>query len=86
MDTGKVGACIQSHATAGEVEQSQKIGERLQVQETPTMFINGRLLNGARPWETLDSVIKLELSRPSDIALPETGSAHGTGNPAMVSK
>jgi protein-disulfide isomerase len=86
MDTGKVGACTQSRATASEVEQSQKTGERLQVQETPTMFINGRLLNGARPWETLDSVIKLELLRPSDIALPEDGGAHGTDKPATLLK
>ncbi len=76
MDTAKIGACMQSHTTAAEVEHSQKLGESLQVQETPTMFINGRMLNGARPWDTLQSVIKLELSRPADITLPGNGSTH----------
>ena len=66
---------MQSRATEGEVEQSQKAGERLQVQETPAMFINGRLLSGALPWETLQTIIKIELSRPADIIVP--GSVSG---------
>ncbi len=70
VDTAKATACMESHATAKQVEQSQKLGAELQVQETPTMFINGRLLNGALPWETLQSVIKVELARPADIELP----------------
>jgi protein-disulfide isomerase len=70
MDTAKIGTCMASHVTASEVERSQKLGEELGVQETPTMFIDGRLLSGALPWETLQSVIKAELARPADIEVP----------------
>jgi protein-disulfide isomerase len=79
MDTGKVGACMQSHATAAEVEASQQLGASLGVEETPTMFIDGRLLSGALPWQTLQSVIKVELARPADIEMP---SEKKTGEPA----
>ena len=72
MDTVKIGACMQTRATADEVERSATLGHVLQVQETPTMFINGRLLNGALPWDTLQSVIKIELARPSDIVIPSS--------------
>lgn len=70
MDAAKVGACMQSHATAGEVERSQKLGASLGVEETPTMFVDGRLVTGALPWGTLQSVIKVELARPADIQMP----------------
>lgn len=72
LDTGKISSCVQTHVTADEVEKSQKLGEELGVQETPTMFIDGRLLSGALPWATLQSVIKVELARPADIEVPGT--------------
>lgn len=86
MDTTKIGSCMQSHATAAEVEQSEKIGRQLQVQETPTMFINGRSLNGALPWDTLQAVIKIELSRPADIVVPTAGSGQSINKSSAISK
>jgi hypothetical protein len=32
------------------------------------MFINGRMIPSALPWDALDMVIKMELNRPSDAA------------------
>jgi protein-disulfide isomerase len=86
MDTAKVGTCMQNRSTAGEVEKDQRSGERLQVQETPTIFINGRELSGARPWETLDSVIRLELSRPADILIQEPKNGDKADKPSSFLK
>ena len=78
---------MQAHATANEVEQSEKLGQQLGVEETPAMFINGRLLSGALPWPTLQSVIKVELDRPADIEAPSA--VHGgteTGKSAPTAR
>jgi predicted DsbA family dithiol-disulfide isomerase len=56
-----------SHATASEVNASQQAGQELQISRTPTLFVNGRMVPGAVPWEQLDTVIKLELNRPKDL-------------------
>jgi len=69
LDASKISACLDSHAAAQEVRTYQDTGELLQVQQTPTLFINGRMLSGAVPWETIDAVIKLELNRPKDISI-----------------
>jgi protein-disulfide isomerase len=69
LDVTKIGACIDSHATAGVVEKNEQIGKLLQVQETPTLFVNGRMLAGAVSWDTLEAVIKIELDRPKNMTL-----------------
>jgi hypothetical protein len=30
------------------------------------MFVNGRMIAAALPWDALETVIKMELNRPSD--------------------
>lgn len=67
IDTGKVAACIDSHATAGMVNADIEKGRELQVQQTPTSFVNGRTVGGALPWKSIDGLIQLELNRPKDI-------------------
>ena len=67
MDEAKVGACIDTHETAKQVEESLKTGRILQVQQTPTFFINGRTVPGSVDWKTLDAVIQIELNRPKEI-------------------
>jgi protein-disulfide isomerase len=67
LDVAKIGSCMASHATASEVEKNQSAGQALQVQQTPTLFVNGRMLSGAVPWTTLDAVFKLELNRPKEM-------------------
>lgn len=68
LDPTKISACLASNATAGEVDAGQKAGQELQISRTPTLFINGRMVPGAVPWEQLDTVIKMELNRPKQIA------------------
>lgn len=84
VDEAKVGACIDHHSTAGEVEHSIKAGQALQIETTPTLYINGRTIPGAFPWKTLDAVMQIELNRPKEIPAPNqekgmtvSGSADG---------
>jgi protein-disulfide isomerase len=72
LDEGKVGACIDSHATADEVKASLKAGTGLGIQQTPTFFINGRMVSGAVPWNNLDAIVQLELNRPREIPGPDS--------------
>jgi len=67
LDVPQVSSCMANHATAQEVSQNQQIGAALQISQTPTIFVNGRTLSGAVPWQTLDNVIKMELNRPKEI-------------------
>ncbi len=70
LDSDKIAACMSSHATAAQVAASEAKGELLQVQQTPTFFINGRLVGSALRWEALDGLIQYELNRPKAISLP----------------
>ena len=70
LDTGKIGACLDSHAKADEVRESLKAGEALGIQQTPTFFLNGRMIGGALPWKNLDPILQLELNRPKEVPGP----------------
>lgn len=68
LDLPAVGSCIDTHATAQEVNRSLQAGRALEIQQTPTIFVNGRTISGAVAWPTLDKVIQMELNRPKEIA------------------
>lgn len=72
VDTAKVESCLNTHATATEVEESLRAGRELQVQQTPTSFINGRLVPGTVNSQNLAALIQLELDRPKEIPAPGT--------------
>lgn len=72
LDAAKVSACLDSHATAEEVKESLKAGTGLGIQQTPTFFINGRMVSGAVPWNNLDAIVQLELNRPREIPAPDS--------------
>jgi protein-disulfide isomerase len=61
LDVGRASSCMDNHAAAAEIDQSIRAGEELQIQQTPTFFINGRPANGAISWATLDALIQMEL-------------------------
>jgi protein-disulfide isomerase len=67
VDAGKVKACIDSRAPKDIVEASLKEGRSLDVVQTPTFFLNGRMVPGALPWKSLDTLIQMELNRPSSV-------------------
>lgn len=70
VDPVKVGACTDQHATAGLVNTGLQAGQELSVQQTPTSFVNGRLVSGALKADDLSSIINLELSRPASVPAP----------------
>ncbi len=60
-----LGACVDARATEAEVDRSIAEGRDLGVNSTPTMFINGRPLAAAVPWENLKAIIDFELKYQS---------------------
>jgi protein-disulfide isomerase len=74
LDGTKLTACIDSHASAAAVEQSLRAGQALQIEQTPTMFVNGRTVGGSIAWAQLESLINMELRRPAQVPGPPLGS------------
>lgn len=66
-DTTKVGTCLDSHAMRAKVEESVARGRPLGIEQTPTFFLNGRTVPGALKWAALNTLIQMELNRPSYI-------------------
>lgn len=65
LDAGKFNACLDSSKYRQKVQSAIEEGTRFGVSSTPTVFINGRVVNGAQPFEAFASVIDEELSRSS---------------------
>jgi protein-disulfide isomerase len=63
LDAAAFGACLDSSKHGERVRDGVAQGTRLGVNSTPTIYINGRMLSGAQPYETFASVIDEELSR-----------------------
>ena len=70
LDAAKINACMDDKTIAGEVEKSMALGHDLQVSATPTMFINGRKLEGALQWEVLSQLLQIELDHKAAEAKP----------------
>jgi len=61
LDMDMLSKCMASGETEAEVDQSIRLGQSLSVNQTPTMFINGRRVAGASQWNDLKFVIDYEL-------------------------
>lgn len=70
MDVAALESCMDKHATAQRVKESEQAGEMLQISQTPTLFINGRMASGAYSWDALNTIIQMELHRPKEIPGP----------------
>jgi protein-disulfide isomerase len=68
LDGMLLSRCIESKSTAPEVNASVAVGTSLGLNATPTLFINGRKLEGAVPWETVQAIIKAELDHQAAAA------------------
>lgn len=51
IDHDKLAACIDSKASMSRIEENKREGEKLEINSTPTSFINGRIVVGAPPPE-----------------------------------
>jgi protein-disulfide isomerase len=65
MDSAKFDACLDSTKYQQKVQDAINVGTRLGVSSTPTVYINGRLVSGAQPFEVFAAVIDEELARTS---------------------
>lgn len=63
LDTDKFNACLDSGKFAAAISEDMELGTKLGVQSTPTIFINGRPVVGAQPFEYFQAVIDEELAR-----------------------
>jgi protein-disulfide isomerase len=63
LDATKFNACLDSGKFAEIIKEDMEYGTKLGVGSTPTIFINGRPLLGAQPFEVFQSVIDEELAR-----------------------
>jgi len=68
IDGMQLARCIESKATDPEVKGSMAVGTSLSINSTPTIFVNGRRIEGAAPWENLQALIKLEIDHQSKAA------------------
>jgi protein-disulfide isomerase len=63
LDTARFNACLDTSKHAEVVRNGVAEGTRLGVNSTPTVFVNGRRVAGAQPYETFAAVIDEELGR-----------------------
>lgn len=86
LDGGQLQACMVSKETEQEVNASVAIGQSLGVNQTPTVFVNGRKLAGVTNWSDMKFVIDYEIEYQKtaknagedcgcDVKLPQFGGA-----------
>ncbi len=63
LDAAKFNACVDSAKYGDRVREGVAQGSRLGVNSTPTLYINGRMLSGAQPYEIIAAIIDEELAR-----------------------
>lgn len=63
LDMKAFNACFDSHKYRKQIEAAKKDAESIGVQTTPTFFVNGQMILGAKPYEEFKAVIEDELAR-----------------------
>ena len=61
IDSIQLARCMDSKETEGDVQAEVDEGKKLQVNQTPMIFINGRRLTGAVEWPNIKAVIDYEI-------------------------
>jgi protein-disulfide isomerase len=83
LDSMQLGRCTESKSTDAEINKEVAEGHTLQISATPTVFLNGRKLEGGLPWPTMEQLINLELEHQAkaresadkccEVSLPKIG-------------
>ncbi|MBI3493676.1 MAG: thioredoxin domain-containing protein [Acidobacteria bacterium] len=65
LDPARFNACVDSHKYKGRVDADINDGNDAGVDGTPAIFINGRMVSGAQPFDVFKKIIdeELELKR-----------------------
>jgi protein-disulfide isomerase len=63
LDAAKFNTCLDTAQYGDRVQEQMGIGTGLGVGSTPTVFINGRLVSGAQPYDVFTTIIDEELER-----------------------
>ncbi len=63
LDAAKFSACLDTAKYGDRVQEQMGVGTSLGVSSTPTVFINGRLVSGAQPYDVFTTIIDEELER-----------------------
>jgi protein-disulfide isomerase len=61
IDAAQLSKCIDSKATEEEIDKTKAEGRDLEVNSTPTLFVNGRRMTGTLQWQDLKRVIDYEI-------------------------
>jgi protein-disulfide isomerase len=61
LDTAAFSACTTSKEAMADVDQTLAMGTALEINQTPTIFVNGRKLAGTMDWANLKLVIDYEI-------------------------
>ena len=63
LDTARFNGCVDTRAHQADVAADVNAGNALGVSGTPAFFINGRMLDGAQPYDAFAAIIDDELTR-----------------------
>jgi protein-disulfide isomerase len=61
IDAVKLSQCMDTKATEAEVNQDQMEGQKLEINGTPTLFVNGRRIDRTIDWANLKNIIDYEI-------------------------
>jgi protein-disulfide isomerase len=63
LDAQQIANCAATAETAARVKRSMDLGQALDINQTPTVFINGRRVNGVGniPYEQLKGLVQFEI-------------------------
>jgi protein-disulfide isomerase len=61
LDSAQLSQCIDTKATEAEVNKTIAEAKALNVDQTPTLFVNGRRIGGAFDWPSLHAIIDYEI-------------------------
>lgn len=65
LDVGRFRACLDDPATLDVIRGDVRAGDALGVKSTPTIFINGRRIEGALERQYYDYAITIETEHPA---------------------
>ncbi len=66
LDSNAFNQCLDSGAQEAEVQADVRAGEALGIRGTPIVFVNGKMINGARPFDSFKQIIDAELAKASE--------------------